>query len=402
MQRTVKCGGRKYRPPRRKGGTVQTIRCWRGVAAVLAAASLTAALVAVASAGAADSASSRTADEKAFIAKVDALVAARSAKQNTRPPANGPKAVTGKRIFVIPCAMAAEGCARPARAALEAAKKIGWKATLIDPAGDPSKIAQAFERAVAQKADGIVLEAIDTKHIPDALAKAKGAGIKVVSFAAGNTPKLFDWTVPLADKDMIADGYLSGAAAFKASNYDLKIVTMTESFYQIDRDRQIGLKRFISECKTAGAKCELLGTTAFQLPEMATQGPTQAVALARNNADFNVFWGNFDAGLSFFVQGLRQAGLADSAKSFAIGFDANSANLDDIRSDGYQKLTIGLPAGWIGYAQIDALNRIFAGQKVVDQGIRTKLLSKTNLPPKGAWDGDFDARPAYLKVWGKK
>lgn len=319
-----------------------------------------------------------------------------TAEQTAMPPSSGPKAVPGKKVVVIPCAMAAEGCARPARGAVEAAKEIGWQVQLIDPQADPKKIVDAVETAISSGADGIMMEAIDESAIAQPLAAAKKAGIVVSSFAAEGSG--FDYLLP-SEKGLEEDGYLSGAVSFHLSEDELKLIKMEENFFGSDKLRENGLNEFLSSCEAAGESCELLGSQNFQVPDMATQGPSQAAALARSNPTYNVLWGPFDASVTFFSQGINQAGLAGEA--FAIGFDANSANVEEIREEGFQKATIGLPLGWVGWAQVDALNRIFAGQEPVDSGIHSKVLTKENLPPEGAWDGDVEYKPSYLKVWGK-
>lgn len=375
---------------------------WRlSLATAGAAAAMSLAACGSGSGGAATGAASKSSSgdaSNAFVAKAKAQFDAATKEQTGKPPADGPKAVSGKRIVVIPCAMAAEGCARPARAAIEAAKAIGWKTTLIDPAGDPSKTAQAVQKAIAIKADGIILESIDADSIAGPLGQAKAAGIKVVAGSTTNTAHGYDALIP-PQQSLQRDGYLSGVAAFHLADDDLKMIAMEEDSFGVDRVRVAGLDQFFQDCKAAGASCDLLGKTNFQLTEAATQGPSQAAALARQNPGFNVLWGVYDAALSYFIQGVQQAGLSN-AGGFAVGFDANSANLEMIRNGGYEKATIGLPMVWVGYAQIDAMNRLFAGQKPVDEGVHSKLLTKDNVPSSGAWDGDTDVRPAYRKIWG--
>jgi len=338
-----------------------------------------------------------------FVAKVNADFVRQTRRQTYTPPKTGPKAVAGKSIVVIPCAMAAEGCARPARAAMEAAKVIGWEATLIDPAGDPSKMAAAVQKAISLGADGIVLQSIDAHVIQGALQQAKARGIKIVAFASGPSTsgrRVLNDIIPSLSS-LVTDGYTIGQAAYKLGKGKARMVMMIDREYGILTLRRQGTERFIRDCQRAGGNCKILGEQNFLITELATRVPGQAVSLARNNPGFNVFWADYDAGLNFMIQGLRQAGITDGGKSFAVSFDANVANLDLIRKNGYQRATVGLPMQWAGYAQIDSLNRMFAGQRPVDSGLRTKLLVKSNVPRAGAWDGDLDVRPLYRRIWGK-
>lgn len=360
--------------------------------AVLVAVSLAACSSGASTGGSA--ASSGTGDGSEFTQTAEALMTEASAEQTATPPTEGPAIVPDVKIVIIPCAMAAEGCARPARAADEAAKLLGWDSTIIDPAGDPRKTSDAVLTAISQKVDAIVFSVIDASSIEAPLQQAKDAGIKVINYDVAGE---WDWSFP-SEEQMVQDGYLSGAAAFSLAGDDLKMIRMEETYFSVDALRQDGLDKFLTECKDAGESCDLMGSQTFQLADMATSGPQQAAALARSHPGYNVLWSPFDAGLTFFSQGIQQAGLAGDA--FAISFDANSANSQEIRDGGFQKATIGLPLEWVGYAMIDSLNRVLAGEPTVDQGIAAKFLTAENLPAEGAWEGDVDWKAAYENLWG--
>jgi ribose transport system substrate-binding protein len=335
----------------------------------------------------------------AFTAKVDKLVADASAPQTAPLPTAAPSIAKGKTLVVIPCAMGAEGCARPARAVQEAAALLGWKAILIDPAGDPSKMGNAVQQAISIKADAIVLGAVDAATILGDLQLAKQAGIKIAAYVAVDKDKTFDIQIP-TEESVFDDGYVMGAAAYKQGNGKLHMIEMRGDEFHININRAEGTNAFIKDCAAAGGDCALLSSENFLVTDLTTRVPQQAVAQVRLHPTFNVFWAAYDAGLTFMIQGLRQADLTD--QGFAVGFDANVANLDIIRNDGYEKISVGQPIERIGYALVDQLNRLFQGEPLVNQGIHSKVLTKDNLPPSGAWEGDVDFRSGYKKLWGIK
>jgi len=340
----------------------------------------------------------KSADLKAFEAKAAKTVSDAAAKQTTTPPTTGPKPVAGKSIFVIPCAAAAEGCAGPARAAAEAGKAIGWKTTQIDPAGDPSKQAAAIRQAIAAKADGIVIEAIDAQSITEPLKQAKAAGIKVVTFASVGPKELFDQDLPEVSA-FEEEGYIMAASLYGATNGDMKLVMMTGTDSQVVNYRVAGTEKFVKECQAAGGKCEILVKKNYGIPEITTTAPQLAVDTVRQHPDLTALWVGYDAAALFMYKALAPAGL--TKKGLAGAFDANAANLDLIRADGFQKFDLALAPEWIGYGQVDSLNRQFAGEKTVDEGLKVKLLNKSNLPAKGPWVGDTNSKAAFLKLWGK-
>ena len=343
---------------------------------------------------------SANADE-AFDAKAKQIFETAVAEQTAAPPSAGPKIIPGKSIVIIPCAMAAEGCARQARGVQEAATLVGWNATLIDPAGDPAKMADAVQKAISMKVDGIILNSIDAAVVQGALQQARDAGIKIVAMAM-NQNNMFDATLPSNDNDkyFFDEGYTVAAAAYVLGDNKLRMLQLRDDEFGSVKARADGSNQFIEDCKAAGGDCELLASENTLVTNITTLVPKQAVSLVQRYPDYTMLWTGYDAALSFVIQqGLVQAGLAD--KGFAVGFDANVANLTIIRDGGYERATLGLPLERIGFALVDQMNRLLSGQSATeDQGIRSRLLVKANIPATGAWEGDVDFRAAYKKNWG--
>ena len=340
--------------------------------------------------------SGAAADVAAFNAKVDQEFATSINPLTVTPPTQGPRPVPGKHIVVIPCSMAAEGCARQARAVMEAAALIGWKTTLIDPAGDNAKQAQAVEKAISIKADGIILASIDSAFILGPLHEARAAGIHVV--AEGQDSEDLYEAIALTKKFYTDQGYMTGVAAYKMGGYKAQMILLEDNEFAGVRYRADGVKNFINDCKAAGGDCSIVASQQFLVSQVQTELPTQTVALVRQHPDFDVLWAGYDFAMNFMIQGLKQADL--TGHGFGVSFDANDANTEIIRQGGYQKATVGLPIEWMSYGMVDNMNRLLSGQQPVDQGLGVKLLTKDNIQPSGAWEGDMDFRAAYKKLWG--
>jgi ribose transport system substrate-binding protein len=335
---------------------------------------------------------------KTFEEKIDKDLVKATADDTARPPTDGPKAATGKTVFVVSCSFQAEGCARPSKAADEAIKAIGWDSTLIDTQGDPTKAANSIRQAVSQKADGIIVNGFDGKALAAPLEAAKKAGIKTVGMVAADPDGIYDIVMP---KTLEPDGYTMGEQAYKQSGGDLKILMFTGDEFGVVQQRVEGTERFVSDCKAAGGKCEIVGKQDVIAANLGTQVPAQAAAFARSHPDFTIAYAPYDGAGSFLIQGLQQSGVPLN-KSSMVGFDANAPNLDIIRKDGYEKATLGFPLEWMGYQATDNLNRMFQNQKPVELNTLHKLLTKDNVPAKGAWEGDFPGfRDAFKQVWGK-
>ena len=110
-----------------------------------------------------------------------AAEAALSSPSQWEGPTTGPKPIPGKRLAIITCALLTEGCNRPARAATEAAKKIGWVPTVFDGQADTGKQLAAINAAVDGKYDAIVMILIDPIQVNEGVKRAIAAKIPVVT-----------------------------------------------------------------------------------------------------------------------------------------------------------------------------------------------------------------------------
>jgi ribose transport system substrate-binding protein len=379
------------------------------VAVVLVAASPLAACsspTATAPAASGSAVASGSGGSSAFAAQVAAHVAAATAAQTPQSnpvPATGPAIAPGKKLVIIPCGMAVEGCARPAQSAKKAAEAVGWTATVVDPAGAGGASA-AIQRAVSSGANGIVLNSIDASAVQGDLQAARKAGISVVCDMCGDTGGLIQSVIPALPENERA-GYLLGEQSFllaaKRFNAPPKFIVMSDNEFATVNARVAGVKKFIDDCKAANAGCELVAEGQYLASEISTTAPGRVVSLVQSHPQYNVLFAGYDASLNFFAQGLKQANLADPAKAFGVSIDADVANTEMIRSGGYQAASAGVPMERVGYGLVDNLNRLFNNQAVVDQGVTVKIINGDNVPKTGSWDGDFDATPTYLKLWGK-
>lgn len=352
-----------------------------------------------ASNGAGDSASDNSQLE-AFDAKVAKLVEEAEAPTESVPPDSGPPAQTGKTVAIIPCAEAAEGCKRIADAAEQAANAIGWTVLRLDGGGTPDTMGAAIRDAITGGADAMTLIAIDSSIVTSPLRAAKKAGISLVGVAADNPEGLYEATL-YPGEDNERGGYIVGAALYGATDHDLKLVAMFDDSVEPTRLRNVGIKKFISECQDAGGECEIVGEGSFTIPDLTTRLPQLAVNAARQSADANAIWVSHDAGMSFVVPALNQAGL-----DHLIGgaTDGNAANLKFISDGNIQQFDWSYPLEWTGYATIDQINRLLAGEEIegeaVNQGMAPRLITPDNVPESGVYNGETDIVPLYQEVWG--
>lgn len=373
---------------------------WKSVAAVASAVLV---LGGAAGCGASDEGSSGAAGTSAsaeeFAAKAKELVEAASDEILPTAPATSPRFQTGKKIVTIPCSAGAQGCKFAVDRFAAAAKAVGWETTMIDPAGDPAKMAAAVNQAVSQGADGIYSVAIDSANLKAPLEEAKSAGLKTVCFSCVDEPGLLLATLP-AEEQHHQDGYVLAAQAFLDSGENLKAVLLRDSEFGNTVRREQGVLDFIKDCQAAGASCDLVAEQNFLVGNISTSLPQQVAALLRNKPDWNALIAPYDASLLFVLPELRNNGLVKDGQR-AYGFDPLDQNISWIKEDDVEAATLASPYDWIAYAAIDQLNRSFAGEEPVDQGIKDKLVLAANAPGEGeTYVGDGDPAATYLKLWG--
>jgi ribose transport system substrate-binding protein len=340
-----------------------------------------------------------SAEVEAFVEKAESIVEAASGEIPPTAPSDSPPIEPNKTIFTIPCAAAAQGCKIAVDEFARAAEAVGWKTTMIDPAGDPAKMADAVNQAVSQGADGIYTVAIDSATVKAPLEDAKAAGVQTVCFSCVDEPNLLLDTLP-AEEQHREDGYALAAQAFLDSGEDLKAIVLRDNEFGNTRGREQGILDFVEDCQDVGASCEVLAEHNFLIRDIATTLPQQVAALVRSNPDWNALFGPYDAALLGVVPELRNNDLVGDDQRI-YGFDPLDQNISWIRDGEGQVATVASPYRWLAYAAIDQMNRVFAGGTAADQGLRDKLITQSNAPAEGeTYLGDGDPAATYMEQWG--
>jgi ABC-type sugar transport system substrate-binding protein len=96
---------------------------------------------------------------------------------------------------------------------------------------------------------------------------------------------------------------------------------------------------------------------------------------------------------------VRQAGLT---KVKFIGSNGDPPNLALVRQNGQQVADVAVPFIWGGWASVDTFIRIFDKAKLIDENFPTRVFTiwdKAIIPTKDYWNGDFNFRAQYKKLW---
>jgi len=334
-----------------------------------------------------------------------------TAGTNTQPPASAPAPAPAKKVWVISCFELLESCSIPTAATVEAGKAVGWTMTVYDAGGDPSKASTGIRNAIAAKADAVVLVAVDCGQVSQPLQEAKTAKVLIMSFYAfdcndpnyGSGTPLFDGSVIYGDGTF--KSYADYLIALATAKLDW-VITQTKGkarivdFSQKDAVIVNYLAKGIKDGITKNCPdCKESATIDVVAADIATG---QLVAKFQNallqHPEANSVILPFDA---YGVFGLAQASK-DSGRDLAVmGGEGYPAAMQQLRS-GLLGALGAISGEWAGYAAIDGLIRLFAGQPVVPSGIGWQVITKANAPATGGYQPSIDFRSAYKKIWGVK
>lgn len=378
-------------------------RSWLPISAILG---LSLALAACGGAGKTTDSSTGSTDP-AVVAKADAAVKAARAGTFRTPPSDGPVAQTGKEVWAIACTAAVPGCQFPVESVAEAGKELGWNVRLVDGKGDPTAYNAAIRQAVVSGADGIILDAIDCSLVRNALEFAKEKTVPVVGIyafdcddpAVGGNKSYFaqgdKFYGGTAGDYFFQQGVLKGQQIVSETNGDAKVVYATMHGHVTAGYIEKGLMSVLDKCSGCEVVERVVGTSA----ELANGAVSQRIETAfqqHPNANVLSYW--TESRLLATVQTVKKL-KAQNPKLVVFGGEG-APGVEQLLSEGISEGSVGIPLDWLGWAGADALNRVFAGKDIPDEGLGFQIIDgETQFQPNGTWDLPVDFKKAYKDVW---
>ncbi|MFG3025282.1 sugar ABC transporter substrate-binding protein [Streptomyces sp. NPDC048254] len=313
---------------------------------------------------------------------------------STDVPASAPPVRKGRLIVTVPCSYAAENCKRGVDAFAEAAKAVGWKTKMIDPAGDPDKARAAVETAIRLKADGVFFVAGSGDQLQPALDDARAAGLALVDVNGGPFKKgQFDTTV---EPDAYEYGMVMGAQMTVATKGKGKILLVNDPEFPSVKEYHRGV---LAALKKYCPGCEITDDISFQIAGLSTSLPTQFQAALAAHPETDMVWAAYDAAATALIPVIQRGTNGDKIQ--LVSSDGNAANLGYVKDGKVQTADVAASTEWAAYQALDETNRILNKQDVpLSVPSKFKLITKDNLTTI-PWNGDVDWRSAYLKLWGR-
>jgi ABC-type sugar transport system substrate-binding protein len=380
------------------GNRARALRCFL-VATALIAVVAVAATAGYASSTAAATPAATSPTTKQCIAAARAATAAVK-KRLTIPqyPAFNMAANKGKNVWFIAPSLSTGYALVVSQGVKAAADAAGVKLTVWDSRGLASEMAAGLDRAIADKADAIVIHAISPTLVATQLKEAADAKIPVLSILNGLSPKSLPTGITATlDPDAAKLGALQADYALSQGNCKVNAGWFYAPSFPIQVDMTNGLQaEFKRLCPACGVKLQT-----FDLPTMATNLPQQTANFIQSNPDVNYLVAAFDTAATFMIQGVRTVGK----KVWLVGANGNAPNLDILRQGGPQIADVAYPPGeLLGWDVIDQVGRMLQGQASAKQrSIPVQAIDFTNV---GKGDDVASVFPklvgfenAYKKMW---
>lgn len=328
----------------------------------------------------------------------------------TKPPAEGPEAQAGKEVWVVDCAEFVPGCSEPANAVMEAGEAIGWEMTLFDGQFQTSRYNEGIRQAISSQADGLVLVGIDCPQVRQPLQEVGEAGIESVglySFDCDDPSvggkSLFSTEIQFNEeaKDLGQWTYSTGVAratyAIAKLGGDVNALQFTFPGAIPIEHISAGFEETLADCDTCKPVVDITVSASDLSNQTALRSKTSSAL--QQNPDANAITYPFD---SLALVGPAASVVESGRDLVAVGNEGAAPNIALIREDKGQTAAIAFSFGWSGWAAVDTLNRSFAGEPAVPEGLGLQAVDRGhNLPAPGeGYEVPVDYRQAYLDVWG--
>jgi ribose transport system substrate-binding protein len=324
----------------------------------------------------------------------------------TGPPTEAPKAEPGKNVWLVSAGQAATVASMAIGGAEDASKALGWEPTVFDGKFDPAQWGTGIRQAIADKADGILLYLIDCNLVKGPLQQARKAGIEVVGVES----------LDCNETNEGEEGLFSAMPEYVEGSYGewIKEFGRVQGLWSIvhtdgkanvlypKTDEVMGYTLIRDGAVEAIEKCEecSVETYAFRQADLGPQLRSKTEQALLKNPKANVMILPLDsmvtAGVAAAITGANRRDM------LVVGAEGEEANIDMIREGKVgMNAGVGIPTRYEGFAGIDAMLRLFAGEEPVPSGMGLQVFDKdNNLPDSGTYQAPVDFESAYKKAWG--
>jgi ribose transport system substrate-binding protein len=302
----------------------------------------------------------------------------------------------GKKITYISCGV--EACAVQGSILSEGAAMLGWSVKTVNTDGSPERINNAFQSAIRDGADAVILNAADPNQIAKPLADAKKAGVEFVTCCSTAPPGTFLHNTGTTEQGGRV-GEVHAAKMIVDSGGEANVLFVNLSAFAILGEVGNVFKKTLDDlcpdCKHA--------TIDIPLTALGKDVPDRIVSYLRSHPDVNYVFLVEGALAPGVKPALQAAGLGDKVK---ISEQGGNEVIHQELSQGDPWLAI-TPAALYSYDynMLDALARKWAGVAVDEDPLPDIWLMTSDAVPA---DGGAviplveDYKAQWAKIWGKQ
>lgn len=303
----------------------------------------------------------------------------------------------GKKIFFISCGAAA--CTLQGDIIKQGAADLGWKSTFINTDGSPQQEQAAFETALRQGANGIIVNAVTPSALSKQIAEAKAKGVLFVtccSLAQVPTDVLYNTSTSAQNaaigKDLAA--YVVATSGGKAN-----VLYVDISIFQILSTLATSFKDVLQSL------CPTCGYASIDTPLSALGTPTSVsniVSYLRAHPNTNYVALSVQSALAAGLPAaLNAAGLSNVK---IVGQGPGPADFQAFKT-GDEEAGVPFDYYTVDYLMLDAMARKWAGVRVQQTAPPVWLATGLNTTPvltQKVAPIVLNYRNLFLKLWGKK
>jgi ABC-type sugar transport system substrate-binding protein len=323
-------------------------------------------------------------------------------------PTEPAKAPSGINLTVVTCNSALSGCTSPAEGLEKVGKVLGWNVTVLDGAGDPSKMNADILSGISSGADVIATTAIDPNLIQQGLKAAKKAGIPVVAGSNG-----IDSPNPVKKPEGSKLGYAFDVAPNYAalgekvakwvdgeSNGEANLALFSDKEFPSVLAVEVGLLKGLEACEG----CTVSEPQYFTGTQVGAPLEQQTAGYLRSNPETDYLFSPYDPAAAIQVPAIEKAGLSNDVQ--VIGVLGSQQNLEFIRQEQVQAADAAYDNNYMAWAIADQTIRLLDGQKLAEphgENLPYVVLDKENLPEEGQnWEAEFPYEKEFEALWGLK
>lgn len=315
---------------------------------------------------------------------------------NAWAPPEAPKPKAGQNVHIITCTWLLPECKAAADDMGEAAQTIGWRPKLVDGTPDVAKQRQALQTAIEQRADGIIVDALDPQPLADLLQKASDQKIPVLMQAGVNIARYggVDGAVP---PSLGPEAEALAAWVADKSGGEAKVFMVEAANNEANDDRAKAFTGYLESFPGV----EIVGSMKVPFSKVGPPLQQQITSMLQGKpkGSIDYIYAPFDGFAVWVVNALRSAGRDEIG---VISFEANEQNTTFVAKGEYQVADAARSWAWCSWTSVDELNRAMNEEPFAGGKCPYMVFTKENV---GKWAGkrwqtEVDFREEFKSLWG--